>query len=176
MEDRALVDKQYRMLKSISDLPRKILQHHYTDNVAECVLYELCHEHCFNLNKAAYFIDNPDFNCTRGITGFSREESYSQPSIWQDVTHFSQFMKDSAFNKKVREINRCSLKKIEDSHEVLAREIAQELGFKNYGVCEWQMKHDNHGFLIYEKASTTDNYADEFLVSGLALLGFCPIH
>lgn len=176
MEDRVLLDKQYRMLKHMSDLPRKIIVNHCTDNVAECVLYELCQEQCFNLNKAAYFVDNPDFNCARGVAGFSRDESYPQSSIWQDLSAFSAHMKESSFNKKVRQINRCSLKKIEDCHKEIAQEIARDLGFSNHGYCEWQLKNDNHGFLVYEKASQLDTYADDFLVNGLALLGFCPIH
>lgn len=175
MEYKEKIERQYRMLAHMSNLPKKMLIHHGKDNITEFVLYELCHEHCFNFNRAAYFIDNQDFNCTKGIAGFSRDEVYSHPEIWENPSQFSEHMKSSAFNKKVRSINRTSLKKIADSHEQLAQEIAKDLGFKNFGYCTWPVKHENDGFLVYEKVSALDTYADDYLINGLSLLAFCPV-
>ncbi len=170
-----LVDKQYKMLKFLSHLPRKIIDLHGVDNATEFVLHDLCHEDCFNLKKAAYFIDNPDFNCTKGVAGYSRQEPYEGANIWESPQAFSNHMKSSSFNGKVRQLNRCSLKNVHDMHAQLAQELAHDLGFANYGYCTWRMKHDNDGFVVYEKAIADETFADEYLVNGLTLLSFCPV-
>lgn len=175
MEREELLQKQHRMLSNLSHLPRRILSLHHIDNVTEFVLHDLCQEQCFNLNKAAYFVDNPDFNCTKGVAGFSRDEMSDSCPIWDDPEGFSKQMKASEFNGHVRELSKCSLKNIGDVHESLANEIAQQLGFKNHAYCSWNMKHGNEGFVVYEKASKEDNFADDYMINGLSLLSFCPV-
>ena len=64
-----------RILIHLSTLPQKILSLHGRADLAEFVLRDLCHERCFNLKKAAFFIDNPDFNHLKGIAGFCHEEN-----------------------------------------------------------------------------------------------------
>ena len=66
-------------------------------------------------------------------------------------------------------------KKIDDGHAALARELAQDLGFTNYAYCSWSLKHDNDGFVLYEKADAADTFAQDHLLDGLSLLSFCPV-
>lgn len=164
------------MLTCLVDLPRKMLSLDDVENVTEFVLHDLCHEHCFDLNKAAYFVDNPDFDCLKGVAGFSRDQSYKNcDAIWHETDSFSNHMHSSPFNKKVRNTHRCSVKKSNDSYEQLAQEIANDLGFKHHGVCSWNMKHQNNGLVIYEKESANETFADSYIANGLSLLSFCPI-
>ncbi|HZW61325.1 MAG TPA: hypothetical protein VFF04_03800 [Candidatus Babeliales bacterium] len=169
-----LLQRQNKMLSYLSSLPRRMLLLHGTENVTEFVLHDLCQ--CFNFNKAAYFVDNPDFNCTKGVAGFSTEEPFASETIWADPVSFSTHMKQSQFNQRVRGLTRCSVKKDGDSnHAQLAELLAKDLGFNNYAFCSWAMRHENEGFVLYEKASIYDSFADEHLLDGLSLLSFCPI-
>lgn len=176
MENHTILQRENRMLNCLSGLPRRMLALHGIDNVTEFVLHDLCQEHCFNFNKAAYFVDNPDFNCTKGVAGFSRQETFGKnDAIWEDPQGFSQHMQASSFNQKVRQMGRCSLKKIDDGHKTMAEQMASDLGFSNYAFCSWSMKHDNDGFVLYEKADVADTFADNHLLNGLSLLSFCPV-
>lgn len=171
-----LLQRQHEMLTCLSHLPKKILALHDKDNVTEFVLHDLCHEHCFNLNRAAYFVDSPDFNCVKGVAGFCRSEAYANcESVWEKPEEFSVHMQSAPFNQRVRGISRCSIRKSEEKDEVLAQELARDLGFKNYDLCSWGMKHDNHGFVLLEKACHEDKFADEYVLDGLSLLSFCPV-
>lgn len=177
MERLELLQRQNSVLSYLSGLPRRMLLVHGMDNITEFVLHDLCQERCFNLSKAAYFVDNPDFNCTKGVAGFSRDEKFgNSEAIWTtDQKTFSSYMKESLFNQKVRSLTRCSVKKGKDNHAELAKMLAQDLGFKNYAFCSWSMRHDNEGFVLYEKAVETDTFVDDHIVNGLSLLSFCPI-
>jgi hypothetical protein len=176
MESLDVLQREHRMLNYISSLPRRMLQLHGSENVTEFVLHDLCREQCFNLTKAAYFIDNPDFNWTKGVAGFSRQEAFGKSdAIWEKPEEFSTHMKNSAFNQKVRSMARCSLKKFDDGHKDLAAELANDLGFANHDYCTWNMKHDNHGFVVYERADVNDTFAHDHMINGVSLLSFCPV-
>ncbi len=176
MESLELLQRQNKMLSYLSSLPRRMLLLHGIDNVTEFVLHDLCAEECFNLNKAAYFVDNPDFNCTKGVAGFSRDEAFAKiDAPWQDPRTFSAHMQLSSFNRQVRSLNRCSIKKGGETHADLAGMLAKDLGFKNYDFCSWQMRHDNEGFVLYEKCDSSDLFVKDHLLDGLTLLSFCPI-
>src|ERR1700691_4148672 len=103
MEHYEQLQRQCKMLSCLAALPKRILSLHGEDNVTEFVLHDLCHQDCFNLNKAAYFVDNPDFNCSKGVAGFSRDEPFNECEvIWSKADAFSEHMKKSAFNQRVR--------------------------------------------------------------------------
>jgi hypothetical protein len=163
------------ILSQLCKLPRKILSLQGHDNVTEFVLHDLCNERCFNFNKAAYFVDNPDFNCFKGIAGFSREEQYPNEDIWVDANLFSSHMKNASFNQKVRNFTRESLMRTGEKDSEVVQEIAQELGLKNHAYCSWNMKHENHGLLIYQASEKPIKDKKEQLFNGVCLLSFCPI-
>ena len=58
------------LLQKLSHLPKKIVALEGLEHTPSFVLHELCNESAFNLSKAAFFIDNPDFNHFKGIAGF----------------------------------------------------------------------------------------------------------
>ena len=142
-------DYHRRITDSLRRLPRKMLLG--MDNVTEFVVHELCSNRCFDLEKAAYFIDNPDFNCLKGVAGFSRDEVFHEEDIWDSPDAFSKKMASSLFNKKVRTIASESCKRHGALQEDFVRSAASELGFNDIGFCTWDMKHDNHGIFISER-------------------------
>lgn len=165
------------VVDNLRRLPRKMLLLHGLDNVTEFVLHELCSKNCFNMNKAAYFIDNPDFNCLKGIAGVSHDEKHDIDNIWESPELFTQKMLESPFNQHVRSFTYDSHKKNGDLYEKAALSIANELGIKNYNFYSWDLKHNNHGFFICEKDEDAQNHHQEdVVVDGLCLLGFCPVH
>lgn len=159
------------VLLALSALPEKILMLHGTENVSEFVLYELCHEKCFNVPKAAFFVDNPDFNCFKGIAGFSKGEHPNSFSLWDDPDGFTHLMANNAFNKQVRAINQCAAR---DTTEKLLTDIALQLDVRDLGYHRFRLKHGNHGYILYDKHEAVMDDAELFS-RGACLLGFCPI-
>ena len=175
MKSAPAIERYQSILDRLSQLPRNMLRVQGADNISAFVLHELCQEACFNLNKAAYFIDNPDFNCLKGVAGFARNEAYAgEKNIWEDPTAFSSHMHGAPFNKQVREMVLQSPTKTAQG-DTLFDALAKDLAFDQYAVCQVGSRHDNHGVLIYEKPAD-DMLADpEYLMNGLSLLGFCPV-
>ncbi len=167
-----------QIVDNLRRLPRKIVQLHGRDNVTDFVLHELCSKDCFNMPKAAYFIDNPAFNCLKGVVGISGVELNNTNNIWDRPDEFVEKMAKSSFNQQVRSFSYGSRKRREESESSMAKTIAQELGLTDYGFYSWDMKHDNHGFLVCEKDSTSpsDLAAEDVVIDGLCLLSFCPIY
>lgn len=171
-----MLHQQYGMLKQLSSLPRKIVSLHGADKVAEFVLHELCQTDCFNLTRAAYFIDNPDFDCFKGVSGLCRTEIKDDYAItWSNPEQFLSYTFDLPFNKKVRQVAQQSYRRQQMRDQEMANALATNLGFNNHAFCSWDMKHDNHGLFIYEKADLTSYPIEEHLMDGLCLLSFCPV-
>lgn len=176
MEHNNNLTRHYQVLVNLAQLPAKILQHHSLNNIPEFVLHDLCNETCFNLSKAAYFVDNPDFNCLRGVAGYCKDEDcFGRDSIWCKPEQFTQHMQRSLFNQKVRSTNKSSIMHNSSGKEKALDSLAQELGIKNpsYSLCD--LKHDNHGVFVFEKADTACDL-DDYLHKSVSLLGFCPIN
>jgi len=170
------LQRQHEVLRCLSNLPRMILLVSERNNVPEFVLHELCHPTCFNLSKAAFLVDNPDFDCMRGIVGLSRDEIDTlDSSVWESPDDFSLQMELSPFNQKVREVERSSSKRNGHSQKELIEVVADQLDLNQPSACYWNMKHDNHGILIFERAALEDQSLDEFLINGVSILSFCPI-
>lgn len=177
MKPEELLKRQHAILHVLSRLPKKILCSHTIDRLPELVLHEIACEDCFNLNKVAFLVDNPDFDCLKGVAGVSREEAFPRgSSIWEDPNQFSIHMNSSPFNEKVRNHLQISCKKNAKPDDEVFGDIAHTLGMQKYNVCSWDMKHDNHGYLLYEKMDYDDTAPDDYIVHGASLLGFCPLH
>lgn len=170
--------KEHEILTSLNDLPRKIVSLHGMDNVPEFVLYDLCHESCFNLPQAAYLVDNPDFNCLKGVAGICKgENGFCQNlDIWKNPEEYSAYMQQSPFNNKVRQLTQCSIVGSSEASDKALGAIAHQLGFSNPDCYSWLMKHDNHGYLIVEHNTVIDNALKEHLKNSAYFLSFCPIH
>lgn len=173
---RKISDREAQMLGCVSCLPRKMIALHHVENVPEFVLHDLCHENCFNLNKAVYLIDNPDFNCCKGIAGFSHTQSYSTTEdIWQEPDAFSLFMRSCPFNQKVRDFHMHSIYRNGMSEDELVQRVAKELAFNSPHYVTWNMKHDNHGLLVYEVAKGNQDELEHHLSNSVYLFSFCPV-
>lgn len=172
-----VLKREHIMLSNLVQLPHKMIQLHGNEYLPEFVLHALSHEDCFDLSKVAYFVDNADFNCTKGVVGIDRAHymHHGIGSIWDNPQLFTAYMRSAPFNAQVRNIQTCSSKKQAKSHEELAESLAHDLGFNNYALHSWSLKHDNDGFIMYEKARADDTFADTYVDKGLHLLGFCPI-
>jgi hypothetical protein len=165
------IPKQYALSYHLHTLPRKMVQLHGQENVADFVMHELCSSSCFNLTKAALFIDNPDFDWFKGITGFHKHESCQLTDIWQESKNFTKHMEQSAFHQQVRSIHRPST-----SHNInsIVDDIVTIIDLQNPVCCTWQMRHDNTGILIYEQPEEKIESHD--MLNGLSLFAFCPIY
>lgn len=177
MKPDEMMNKKCEHPNSLLWLPRKMIALHGNDNISEFVLHELCHPECFNLKKAAYFIDNPDFDCLKGVAGVNQDEAAQVSDIWNKPDEFSLYMRQSPFNQKVRSLTRASGKKVSvEADKELAIEVAHELGIVNIGYCSWTSKNYNHGILVFEKGTSQEDIDKEILMNGVSLLSFCPIY
>ncbi len=167
-----------KLLKSLSSLPEKILGAHYQEKLTELVLYELSHPDCFNFSKAAYFINNSDFNHLQGIAGFSQKDhALHNENIWQDPEKLYTAMHASMFHQKVRTIKKESLELEAEKKNSAIKRIAEELHFVNPSHYSWKTKHDNHAILLFEHEdnATKEEYSEDIL-RNVSLLGFCGIY
>jgi len=165
------------ILVHLSGLPRKILSLHGREDLTEFVLRDLSHECCFNLKKAAFFVDNPDFNCLKGVAGYAHVENPTVCDyLWDHPEKFRARIQESPFNQRVRDLWLPSLQRVEESQEEMVNKIAQTLEMNDPVSHSLDVKHGNHGILIFEKENQSDLLADEYLPHGVSLLGFCPIY
>ena len=153
-----------------------MLSLHGRENITEFVLHDLSHEKCFDLNKSAFLVNNPDFNCLKGVAGVSSSEIPQGlwTNIWDQSEKFSTYMKNSPFNRKVRNFAQCSLERTETPSEEIVKNVAHSLGIDNPAFFSLDMRHGNHGLFIFQK-NIMDNTIEEHLSEGISLLGFCPI-
>ena len=171
-------NRDTQILDSLRRIPRKILQLHNHDNIAHFVLHDLCSKNCFDIPKAAYFIDNPAFNCFKGIAGICQKETAGIDNVLDNPHEYNDTIIKSPFNQKVREFNYESRKKRGHSHEKMAEIIAKNFDMQDYGFYFWDLKHDNHGLLVCEKNNLNplEHPHNEIVLDGLCLLGFCHIY
>lgn len=176
MEHNELLSKQNRLLAYLTQMPSKIIKFYDLDSIPEFVLHDLSHEACFNLSKAAYFVNNPDFDFLKGVAGYTKEEDqFDLGLVWEKPDSFIESMKTAVFNNKVRDIVDTSLQHHKQSEQEIVTNLAETLGINNHCYCSWDLKHGNRGVLIYQKADGSCDL-DQYLNDGLHLLGFCPIH
>jgi hypothetical protein len=168
-------NKNNMILNRLIELPQKIVALHETQNVPEFLLHELCKAECFDLKKAAYLVDNPDFNCLKGVAGFCADQMYNDTIVWETPELFSAHMQKAPFNQQVRSILHPSKRKSGTSDLETTKILGDYLGMDHPAFCTWPMKHDNHGILIYQ-ANPHVTVCKQMLVNGACLLSFCPIH
>jgi len=172
-----LTEKQKRILHALTIIPKKILLLQGKENITEFVLHDLSQENCFNLKKAAYFVNNPDFNCLKGVAGISTPDVPQGlwKNVWDQSEMFSTYMRNSPFNRKVRNFGQCSLDHTDTPNEEIIQSLAKKLEIDNPSYLSLDMKHGNHGLFIFEKNNYEDKSADDHISDGVSLLGFCPV-
>ena len=176
MKPNELTPRYEALLRCYTHLPQQILSLHHIDNATGYVLHSLCDEGCLNLSKAAYFIDNPDFNCLQGIAGFSKdEEIYTCEKVLHDDGHFQDHIGRCAYNNKVRTVSVPSSRRNGETTEQLIARLADVLDMENPSCHTWDIKHDNFGVLIFERSDAADKQLHEEFLHGLSILGFLPV-
>lgn len=174
MKHQNMSERRLKILEYFTELPSKMLTYNDVDNMVEFVLHCLCSENCFNVPKAAYLIDNVDFDCLKGMAGYHHAQKFNDPAIWAKPDHFTSHMKQCDFNQQVRSISRPSALKSQQSKE-LAKELGELLAMNNPALYSWKIKYDNYGIFIFEPIPDADEL-NGFIFKGLHLLGFCPMY
>ncbi len=173
MEDKK--NKIHQILIKTTHLPKQLIKNYGRNNSSEFILHSLSNQDCFNLQKAAYFIDNPDFNNLQGIAGFHLEDSYKD-NHWDFPDLFSSHMEQMAFNKSVKNIIMPSINKNQKEQKEVVKELGFSLGIQDPHFISWPVKYDNYGLLIFELLDLEDiDSVREQLELGVHLLGFCSI-
>ncbi len=164
------------LLQRLAHLPKKIVALDGIEHTPSFVLHELCGENAFNLSKAAFFIDNPDFNHFKGVAGYESATAFgSAEQKWQDPHAFISHIQGTSFNQLVLKSVEASILRDGEIDPFKAQELASKLGIKVPAFRAWEMKHDNFGFLIYEYSGQKIDGIEEHLHNSLYLLNFCPL-
>ncbi|MCF7900270.1 hypothetical protein K9K77_02055 [Candidatus Babeliales bacterium] len=176
MEKKDTKQRKEKLLKCICSLPKKMITLHGAENMTEFLLHHLSQPECFNLMRAALFVDNPDFNHLKGIVGIEKHEAYKKDNHWDNPKDFSAHMENKAFNKKVRSIDQISSCRNKQEHEKTVHSLAQELSLCNPLFYSWPLKHDNHGLILFEINDPEEkSLIKEVMEEAVHLFGFCPV-
>lgn len=172
--------KYKNLANRFSSIPRKMVTLYNIDvaNLSDFLLHEFCHEDVFNIKRAAFFVDNPDFDLVQGVAGFKKDESYNQELVhWDKPAEFLNHMALSKFDKQVKSFNQsCSIKRNGQVYSDFVKEQAGQMGFNNPKVSTWDLKHRNNGILIYELDEEPDETFGDHLENIVYILSFCPLH
>ncbi len=170
------LNRQHEILHHLNCIPKKILSIHGREDITEFVLRELCHKSCFNFKKAAYFVQNPDFNCLKGVAGYFHNETPTVCDLlWEHPDKFVDRLHGADFNTKVRKLNQQDLK-FKNNQEECLQNISEQLSIQNPSHRLVKMKHGNNGILVFEKENKDEPIITDYLDNGISLLGFCPIY
>jgi hypothetical protein len=167
-------ERKLMLLKKLSNIPLNIIRLRNNHNLIEFVLHELCHEDCLNLKKAAYLVDNEDFDCLHGIVGIDKVEPFAHTNIWQMPDDFSAYMSSLAFNKKVKELKYQSNKSITEHESMFLKQLGDDLGMQHPKQYTVPLKYDNRGILLYEAMDDND-IEESDIINGLSFLSLCPL-
>jgi hypothetical protein len=171
--------EDYEIIDIVTKLPHKILKHHEVPGLAHIVLHDLAHESGFGLEKAAYFVDNPDFDHMVGVAGFCKNECHlHKKNVWNEPHNFKQDMEQAEFNTIIRGVFKNSFNKkhidTHDFHEI--SDLGQAVGITNPSFFTWNMHHGNHGLLIFEPSKEISVWRHSLLSNVVALLSMCGRH
>lgn len=156
------------------ELPHKILLHHDVNGLTQIVLHELGHNDSFGLSKASYLIDNPDFNCLKGVAGFCKDECrLHKNDLWDNPESFVHDMENAQFHHKISTFFDKSLVHNATSSDDAIKILGQMLGMNNPLFLTWKMKHGNHGILLFEGEGSLISRRKSLLQNFVALLSLC---
>ncbi len=168
--------RKEKLLKCLCSIPREMIKLHGTENMTEFLLHHLSQPECFNLMRAALFVDNPDFDHLKGIAGIDRHAIYKENDHWGNPNDFSKHMVDKEFNQKVRTIDQESLHRRSQEHKSVVGSLSDKLLLHNPSFYSWRLKHDNHGLIIFEIHNDEEkSLIEEVMEEAVHLFGFCPI-
>jgi hypothetical protein len=171
---------QQELVHSLLSLPPKIMLHHDVSGLAQLVLHELAHDHNFKLKKAIYLADNPDFDHLLGVAGYSKDDcGLHAADVWKNPSEEIGKLHESAYSKQVRSFLQKSMKArhIDFHNKEEIEGLGKQMGLEQPQFFSWDLKHGNHGLLIFEylDPSAIEELKHKLLSNAAALLGFCPI-
>ncbi len=179
MKNNSFSTDDHRLANHLSSLVGKVLKYHDVDELPRMVLHELGHDHCFGLKKAVYLVDNPDFNHLAGVGGFcSKECCHHKKDMWQNPHMFKEDMKNAQFYNDVKSFLHDSLKRkdIDLNSAKDLKELGKKLGLQDPHFFSWNMKHGNHGILLFEQSDKNIcEWRKGLLQNTAAILSFCGI-
>ncbi|HAU30545.1 MAG: hypothetical protein UV79_C0014G0006 [candidate division TM6 bacterium GW2011_GWF2_43_17] len=170
-----LSKRQIAVVQRLTRIPRQLLDSYTYQNPAELVLGELCHQECFNVTRAAFFVDNPDFDCVRGIAGYDvQDHTDSHEACWIERDAFGLRMRCSSFNKLVRSLAPQSISRQEQREYALSA-LAEQLDFRVPAVTFFEMPHENKGLIVFERPEEDIAELEQLWEDACSLLAFCPL-
>jgi hypothetical protein len=165
-----------QLVSRLLDLPHKILSYDDLDGIQQLVLYELAHDESFGLSKASYLVDNPEFNCLKGVAGYDKNECASAgKNPWEDPKSFIDSMKQGKFHQQISSFMHSSLARNgqADFETDAIAQLGKKIGMENSSFVTWPMRHGNHGILLFEEGELPQERRRELLQHFVALLGLC---
>lgn len=175
MTEKSKEQQRGQLLRWICSLPKNMVITHGIDNMTEFLLHHLSQQNGFNFSKAAYFIDNPDFNYLKGVAGYHTQQAYKKDH-WQTPDLFTEHMKNAPFNQKVRGIEQPTIHAQNKQQTEVTKELNKELSLEAPHSRAWPLKYGNHGILLFELSDDSNaDLVEEHLDDSLHLFGFCPV-
>ncbi len=142
------------------------------DELSAFVLHELCSENGFGLAKAAYFINNPDFRCLKGIGGYDRAEAFNGIS-WERDQEFMQHLNRAQFHNKIRQYQNKHIENLSSASSI--NQLQDQFEFEQPEAHVWNLKHDNQGIFVFDKQDNQELVQDH-LRDFVHYLGFCQVY
>lgn len=167
----------YSHLSVVDDLieiPQNILRFNHRPELIDFVLQKISNEKCFSFHRAAYLVDNPDFNFLKGICGFCKNSNPANVSTIND--ELLEQISRSEYNNKVKNFQNISLKANNRdirNPETLA-ELSNALNIPEPQVYSWDLKNNNFGILIFKsELDHCCNWRKNLFEKVACLLGLC---
>jgi len=167
--------KESTLLHRLGGFSSNMVVNHHLENLSEFVLHDLCSDDLFNIPKAAYLVNNPDFECMKGVVGYTHEQAFHKGKNWDCQKDFTSHMKQSDFNQKVRLVSGKALARDGAGLESKrVHQLADQLEIEDPLFHVWAMKHDNQGLLIYQRPEHMDVHHEQ-MVHFVPMLSFCSV-
>lgn len=170
-------------IENILSIPKNILKHENNLALPELLLSHISCKNNFHLKKAVYCLDNPEFNCLKGVVGFDAKTT-DNCSLFQSLIESSNIEEEKLqalincdFNKSIKQIYQPSIFALEKDHSDEIKKLAcSALGTDNPLIFSWTAKNGNHGLFFCEPVEkenleSKQNFL-EYAVSLLSMLHF----
>lgn len=169
-----------QLVEILAHLPHHIVKHHYDDHLSNFVLYEISKG--FGLTKAAYMVDNPDFDHLRGVAGYCNKQMQTPHSdIWSNIESVRGDLIQKPFQDNIgkhmgQSVKRKQVPGAESvAHLQELSDLAKTWGMENPACLVWESKHGNHGVFVFEKGSQIGVWRYSLLGRIVALLSLCGL-
>lgn len=144
----------YTLVSNLLQLPKHILRNAHAEDLPALILKKLASKKYFTLNKAAYFLDNPEFNVLKGIAGYdvNEDDDCDEVESLDDLQTKSIKFLSGDFHTSVKNARMNSFyanHKNEADIKTALTEFAQKtLATENPIIYQWHSKHGNHGLFF----------------------------